>query len=101
MPSGPALGSRLTCPYQSVGFRWNVVIRCSDEMPGNGRLAGRVEQGQESSELDGWTGLAPRLFANDPLDPVTPDSIKRAPVFAPFRPTMESCISVIKLWVVL
>lgn len=89
------------------GLVGNVVIRCSDEMPGNGRLAERLNRETKrvcspntSKQLDGWTGVAPRPFENDPLDPVTPDS-RAGPVLAPFHSTIESCISAVLLWVVL
>lgn len=89
------------------GFVGNVVIRSNDEMPGNGRLAEVEQRDKEcghptptSKQLDGWTGVAPRPFENDPLDPVTPDS-RAGPVLAPFHSTIESCISAFLLWVVL
>lgn len=44
VPSGPVLVFRVTCPYQSVGFCWNVVIRGNDEMPSNGRLPARLNR---------------------------------------------------------
>ena len=50
--SGPALCCvRPACTSQS-GFVGDVVIRCSDEMPGNGRLAERLNR--DKNAATGW-----------------------------------------------
>lgn len=97
--SGPTLWFVRPTRTSQSGFVGNVVIRCSDEMSGSGRLAERLDRHKRvtSGRLD---GVAPWLFENDPLDPATPD-FRAGPVFTPFRPTMESCISAILLWVIL
>lgn len=101
-PRGPSLCFVRPVRTSQSGFVGNVVIRCSNEMPGNGRLAERLDRDKECSPpAIGWLdGVVPRPFENDPLDPVTPDS-RAGPVLAPFRSTIESCISVVLLWVAL
>lgn len=95
------VSSDLSVPVSRVSLG-NVVIGGSDEMPGNGRLAERLDRDKECSPpAIGWLdGVVPRPFENDPQDPVTPDS-RAGPVLAPFRSTIESCISVVLLWAAL
>lgn len=97
----PYVSSDLPVPVSRVSLG-DVVIRCNDEMPGCGQLAGWLNRDKEYSPAAiGWLGgLAPRPFENDPLDPVTPDS-RAGPVLAPFLSTIESCISAVLLWAVL
>lgn len=100
-PRGPSLCCVRQARTSQSGFVGNVVIRYSDEMPGNGQVAESLTETKSAyhRQLDGWMGWSRGPSRNDPLDPVTPDS-RAGPVLAPFRSTIESCISAVLLWAV-